>query len=51
MRYRFEPVPGKEFCFAVFDKESGEPFNIAEKLNEDFAAGKCADKKVSGYTK
>lgn len=51
MRYRFEAVPGKEHTFIVIDKETEEQVNICDKIAEQFDAGKCADKKISGYTK
>ncbi len=38
------PVPGKAGAFMLIDKETGEPFNVATKIEEAFAAGQCVGK-------
>lgn len=35
------PVEGKEFVFTLVDKVTGEPFNVAEKIETAFNAGHC----------
>ena len=43
-RLRFEPVPGKEGTFLMFDKETGEPFSVAAEIEKQYAAGQCRGK-------
>ena len=43
-RCKVVPVPGKEFTFILVDKETGEPFNVAEKIVEAYENGQCRGK-------
>ena len=38
------PVPDKIGAFLLFDKETGEPFDVGAKIMENFTAGFCAGK-------
>jgi len=37
-------VAGKEFTFMLVDRETGEPYDVNAKLNQDFNAGLCSGK-------
>lgn len=49
LRYRFEPVPGKEHTFLVFDKETGEQINICDKMVMNAAEDEAKKKKFGGH--
>lgn len=35
------PVPGKEFCFMLVDKVTGEPFDVNAAIEQAFNSGQC----------
>ena len=38
------PVPDKNGCFILVDRQSGEPFDVGAKIMKDYNAGRCVGK-------